>query len=65
MGDAGIVVGVGGGGRECCTNAYLCNNSENVKIYPKNARYDFHAFPDAPRTPYESISYKYEGANLV
>ena len=61
-GDSG---GCGGGGRECCTYAYLCNNSENVKIYPKNARYDFHAFPDVPKTPYESISLKYEGINLV
>ena len=42
VGDAGVVRGVGG--RGCCTYAYLCNNSENVKIYPKNARYDFHAF---------------------
>ena len=53
------------GGRGCCTYAYLCSNSENVKTYPKNARYDFHAFPDAPRTPYESIPNKYDGINLV
>ena len=51
--------------RGSCTYAYLCNNSENVKIYPKNARYDLHAFPDDPKTPYESKSLKYEGINLV
>ena len=53
------------GGRGCCTYAYLCNNSENVKIYPKNARYDFHAFPDAAITPYEFILFKYEKIFLV
>jgi len=53
------------GGKECCTYAYLCNNSENVKVYPKNALYDFHAFPYSPRTPFESISPKYEGIYLV
>ena len=54
-----------GGGRGCCSYAYLCSNSENVKTYPKNARYDFHAFPDTPRTPYESIPKKYDGNYFV